>query len=480
MQIKMFKIDQVKLSKSIQQKIKNKVSQNRGATIQKLTQLFDETENRTLITDVETTHTLLKNLEKYSPQLFNDIDEISENFYQGSIGNIHCAFLRNGEKVAIKSLRPGIKEKIISDFNNSENLISLASNFVNTEKFDSMQSFSKIFIRSLENECNFDNEISNYRKISQHFDHFQRIKLPKLYQNYSDTNFLVLEWIDSSMNLDQIDKLPLEDRQLIQKELSEFFYFFPLKYGITQEDSNLSNFLINGNNLFFIDYGKLEFIPLNFRIAFVKLLEVLERDEDISILDLYTKMGFDKKMLIPLENLLDDISRILLFPLLNDIVTNFENWEPTQKVDTIAHNLKWNLRSSAPMHYFSLTRSFFGYVKLSKLLKAPVNQSHIKLDLLNYYKNDLDLFKTKIKKRREYSFVNIKVTKQGKEKVNLHLPYTSIFELESLISDEIKIKLLKRDLNIKDLIESAIKEERAEVFALEEGNDTFQVFLTKS
>jgi predicted unusual protein kinase regulating ubiquinone biosynthesis (AarF/ABC1/UbiB family) len=480
MQIRKFKISQVNLSKSIKQKIKNKISQNRGATIQKLTQLFDETENRTLIDDINLTDQLLDKLSYNTPLLYSQIESISENFYQGSIGNIHCAYLKCGDKVAIKSLRPGIKEKILSDLKNSDNLIGMAGKFVDTEKFESLNSFSSRFINSLVQECDFDNEISNYRKLSPQFENFNKLKLPKLYKEFSNSNYLVLEWIDSTKNLEEIGELDISDRKEIQKELSEFFYYSPIIYGVTQEDSNLSNFLIKGSELYFIDLGKVEFIPLNFRIAFVKLLEVLEKKEQVSILDLYVKMGFDKKLLLPLENMLSDISEILMIPLLNANVTDFSQWNPTAQIDTIAHNLKWNLRSSAPMHYFSLTRSFFGYVKLSKLLDAPINQSYIKEHLLFHFKQDLERYVTKKDQIEKYNFVNIKVTRGHEEKVNLHLPYSSVYELESLINEDIKNKLRARKLDIKELVETALKEKRSEVFTLNEGSNIFQVFLTKS
>jgi len=478
--INTFLIQGNKPNKSIKNKIALGLTQAKGGTLQKVAQMFDSTENRNLITDKEITNKLIENIYKYTPDFLDQISEISENFYQGSVGNVHCALLKSGNRIAIKSLRKDIQQKLENDLSNVNNIIGLSSKYISSHKFSNLDQFANQFISSIESECNLLNEIENYEKIEKLFLDFELIKIPRLYKEHSNDKFIVLEWIDQNTDINDMSNLSKRDREGIQKELCDFFYMFPIKHGITQEDSNLSNFIFSNNKLYLIDFGKIVFIPLKMRIALVKILEGLVNKRTYSQQYLYRQMGFRAELLIPLDHSLTDISKILFEPLLSKSGFNFSKWEPSKKIDTVAHHNKWNLRSAAPIEYFSLTRSFFGFLKVSKILAAKIETYDLTLKILEFYKEDLKNYRIEEKEEVSYSLLNIKVIRAGIEKVNLKLPYETIYELKELITDEVKEKLKSRNLNIDDLIEEAIASRSNKIFSLKEDDDIFEVSLIKT
>lgn len=480
MHIDYFKIKEVKQSKSVGQKLLSDLAQSRGATLQKFSQLFDNTENRTLKSDKGYSKDILEKLSQVSPSLYKDINAISENFYQGSIGNIHCAILNNGSKVAIKTTRNDIEEKLTKDINNIKEITSLTSRFVNGEKFKDLNSFANQFVSSIKEECSFLTEIENYNQLNELFEPFEILTLPKLHKNYSNDNVIVFDWIEATDNLEYLSNKSTDFREKLQYELNSLFLKFPLIHGKCYEDSNLSNYLLAHNKLFLIDYGKLTFIPLKTRLAIVKIIDETINNGNASFIDLYGQMGFDKEMLSPAAHILRDISKILLAPFLCQTKFDLSSWEPTQKIDNIAHNLKWNIRSSAPYQYFSMTRSFFGFLKLSKMINVKINNYPITKELLEFYQNDIETYIVNQERHHKYKFMNIMVIRDGIEKVNLKLPYESIYEIKELLADEIKSKLKERKLNIDNLIEDALKENRDELFRLEEGRDLFQIKLIRA
>ncbi|EQC51939.1 AarF/UbiB family protein [Bacteriovorax sp. DB6_IX] len=392
MHVEYFKIKETKQTKSFGQKILSNIAQSRGATLQKFSQLFDNTENRTLKLDQEYSKKILEKLSQVSPSLYKEIRAISENFYQGSIGNIHCAKLNNGSKIAIKTTREDIEEKLFKDINNIKEVTSLTSRFVNGEKFKDLDSFANQFVSSIREECSFLTEIKNYDQLSKIFDSFEVLTLPQLYKKYSNDNVIVFDWVDATDELESLSSKNIEFREKLQYELNALFLKFPLVHGLCYEDSNLSNYLLADKKLFLIDYGKLTFIPLKTRLAIVKIIDELLNNGDASFIDLYNQMGFNKEVLSPASHILRDISKILLAPFLCETKFDLRTWEPTQKIDNIAHNLKWNIRSSAPYQYFSMTRSFFGYLKLSKMINAKTNNFPTTKELLHFYKDDIETY----------------------------------------------------------------------------------------
>ena len=483
MTIERILINQNKPTKTVKQKIANSITQGKGATLQKLSQLFDATENRTLIEDKKKTEKVLELINLSSPSLYKNIISISDNYYQGSIGNVHSAYLRDGKRIAIKTLRSNIREQIQSDLINSSRLIDTASHFVDTNKFMNLEGFTSKFIQSLESECDFTNEMATYEKISGYFKDYEVLKIPKIYNEYSNKDILILEWVESDLNFDDLKSLSLDMRKKLQEELMDFFYSFPLIHGLLQEDSNISNFLITGSSVYVIDFGKFTFIPYSSRLALVKLIQTRKDNLPISLLGLYKQIGFNTELLIPIKSLLSSITDILLAPLLNKMTDyNFADWNPSKKIDSIAHDSKWNIRAAAPMHYFAITRSLAGFLKISGQLNCPISTTKVSDKILNYYEKEMIQFQATpdLDNQDTDKFLNIVVKRKDSEKVNLKLPYETIYEIDSLISSEIKNKLLARNLDIKSLVEKAVMNDSEYVFKLEEEDSSFEVRIIKA
>lgn len=482
MAIDRFLIEQIDTKSNLKTKVIFKVAQKSGTTIQKITQMLEENENRTLVKSNREVASILNKIRDNSHAFFEQISSISDNFYQGSIANVNKAILKDNRTVAIKSIRPNAIDNIKRDLSYSDSIISKTSTILPSDKFSDIEDFTKEFIKGIELECDLSNEIRNYHNFKKNFENFNSIALPKIYDNFSSKEIIVSDWIDETTALKDISSLPRPIKNNIANELCDLFFLKPFETGYIQEDSNLTNFIISQDKLFLIDLGKVQFIPLSSRIAFAKLLEVATKDLSFNYLDIYVRIGFNRALLEPIEHLLPQISSILFEPLLSDRYFDFNKWNPVKKINSVCGDRKWNFRSAAPMEYFSLTRSFFGFLKLVKKLDAGVNFTEIRTNILNEYKHYLDQYTPTLdssSRKNPYNnkYLNIIVKRNGKEKVNLKLPANVLYEIDSFLSDRVKKEIRNRKTTIQDLIEDSIKDNKSEIINIEDKEGIYIVKL---
>ena len=118
----------------------------------------------------------------------------------GSIGQIHRATLKSGQEVALKVQRPGIEQIVEQDITLLRGLAELV------EKTDFGQTYDVValaeeFAMALRSELRFTQEASYTETLrknltdSRWFDS-QRLVIPKVYQELTTNQLLVLEWLD--------------------------------------------------------------------------------------------------------------------------------------------------------------------------------------------------------------------------------------------------------------------------------------------
>ncbi|WP_026735375.1 ABC1 kinase family protein [Fischerella sp. PCC 9605] len=135
----------------------------------------------------------------------------------GSLAQVHRATLKNGEMVAIKVQRPGIREIVERDL---EVLESLA-NWFSRDKFGQAYDLPGLveeFRYSLLGELDFRREARNTEKLRQNLENsrlWQRgqVVIPKVYSQWTTDKVLTLEWIEG-IKLNQVNLPESRKKQL--------------------------------------------------------------------------------------------------------------------------------------------------------------------------------------------------------------------------------------------------------------------------
>lgn len=187
-------------------------------------------------------------------QLYLSIDETP--IAAASIAQVHPAVLRDGTRVVLKIVRPGVEETIESDMDILMELAAL------TEKYFSEQGYSptetvREFQQELAREVDLIHEARVTDRFRQNFRDDPRIRFPLVYWPGTTRRVLTLEHIDGVL-LSKLDPetLSAEERRRIVAEGSEAVFRQCLEHGFFHADPHPGNiFVLPDGAICFIDCG---------------------------------------------------------------------------------------------------------------------------------------------------------------------------------------------------------------------------------
>ena len=160
----------------------------------------------------------------HSPyQLFDGFD--SKPLASASIAQVHTAYLKTGESVVIKILRPNIREIIDRDLAILNKLAHMLDKHWSGSKYLKPKDVVAEFERNLLDELDFQREAANATQLKRNFQGSSLLYVPKIYWDYVHKNILVLERIHGvpSADLQQLIDQGVNLKNLAERGLNLFF-----------------------------------------------------------------------------------------------------------------------------------------------------------------------------------------------------------------------------------------------------------------
>ncbi len=195
--------------------------------------------------------------------LGNTIENIFSEWSQeavasASIAQVHKAKLKDeGTYVAVKILRPNIKNTIIKDLK----VLKMIAVFVEFVFKDGQRLKLKEIVREFENtifaELDFIQEAGNATELHRLHKDDDKIIIPIIYYNYSTTDVLVLEWIDG-IPISDIKTLKEKgiNLELLSHNGVSIFYTQVFHFGFFHADMHPGNIFCNEKNQYIaLDFG---------------------------------------------------------------------------------------------------------------------------------------------------------------------------------------------------------------------------------
>ncbi len=186
---------------------------------------------------------------------FSEFDD--EPMAAASIAQVYSARLVSGEEVVVKVRRPGIKEKVQRDLDIIEFLAkrgeSMSEDLRNVQLVDLVKEFDKW----INEEMDLNREGRNAQVIRENMSDNERVRIPKVYDEYTSERVLVMEKV-SGVKCTETDKL--EELHIDTAEITRL----GIKMGLNQvirdgffhADPHPSNFFIDEDgNIILIDFG---------------------------------------------------------------------------------------------------------------------------------------------------------------------------------------------------------------------------------
>jgi ubiquinone biosynthesis protein len=200
-----------------------------------------------------------------------------------SMAQVHRAVLHDGREVAVKILRPGIKEVVAMDIRILKQLAELIE-----DHFPAYQSFQPLalvdmFETSIQKECHFRLEANNLLKFNANFKDHPDIHVPFLVPEFCSDDVICMEFIHGFKitDLEKATQIGIEGKALALKGIGLYFEQV-FRYGFFHADPHPGNvFVMADQRICFVDYGMMGTVLEADKIRLANLLiSIADRDVD--------------------------------------------------------------------------------------------------------------------------------------------------------------------------------------------------------
>lgn len=184
--------------------------------------------------------------------IFDDFE--TEAFAAASLGQVHRARLKTGERVAVKIQYPGIGKTIRSDF---RNMMAVVAPMRLTRDWDNIRAQWEDIRQTVEYETDYRREASFLQRARALFSAGDGIVVPNAYPAHSTGRVLTMDYLDG-VHLDRFlaTDPSQDDRDRFGERLMRASFRIAHKGGFWYADANPGNFLrLKDGSLGLIDFG---------------------------------------------------------------------------------------------------------------------------------------------------------------------------------------------------------------------------------
>ena len=251
-------------------------------------------------------------------ELFASIDNTP--MASASIGQVYRAELKDGEDVAVKVQRPGIKKIIEVDLEIMFHLATLMEKHVEEMELHRPVKVVEEFSRTLEREIDYSIEATHMERFAREFLNDPTIYVPKVFRDTSTSRVLTMEFVDG-IKISEISQLDDAgyNRKIIAIRGADLALKQVFDNGFFHADPHPGNIFVLPNNVIcLLDFGMMGTVDRHTREDFVDLLDSVVHKDTLrltrSLLEL-TDYDEDPDIKLLERDLSDFIERHLYKPL---------------------------------------------------------------------------------------------------------------------------------------------------------------------
>ena len=204
------------------------------------------------------------------------VDDIYESLERepisaASLGQVHRGVLKNGQRVAVKVQRPGLREQITLDLYIVRNIAAWLNTNVGLIRSDLVALIDELGRRVFE-EMDYLNEASNAERFSELHRHNSRIAVPLIFKEATSRRVLTMEWIDGVKltNLEAVRQLGIDPDDMVEVGVSCSLQQL-LEHGFFHADPHPGNLLaLEDGRLCYLDFGMMSEVTRESRTGLIQ------------------------------------------------------------------------------------------------------------------------------------------------------------------------------------------------------------------
>ncbi|WP_461834079.1 ABC1 kinase family protein [Desulfothermus sp.] len=224
---------------------------------------------------------LEKSLQKKVDEVFSYVNPTP--LAAGSIAQVHEAVLKKENiKVAIKIQRPNIEHIIKTDLKILEDIANVIHGKIEFLKVYSLPEIVQEIKKMILNELDFKREVRNIKIATYNFKDDKRFYLPKVFDEYSTKDIIVMEKLEGLSLKNSIPKMDYDTRKKIAHHLLDIFIKQIFEHGFFHADPHPGNiFILQDNRISLLDWGMTGRISNLIKFKLIDLVEgVVKKDID--------------------------------------------------------------------------------------------------------------------------------------------------------------------------------------------------------
>ncbi len=232
-----------------------------------------------------------QDLDNKIENIFKEIDK--EPISAASLGQVHKAKLKSGEKVAVKIQRPGLREQITLDLYIVRNIAIWFKNNIGIIRSDLVALIDELGKRIFE-EMDYINEANNAEKFKELHSGNDKIAVPKIYRKATSRRVLTMEWIDGTKltNIEAVKNLGINPNEMVEIGVSCSLQQL-IEHGFFHADPHPGNILaMNDGRLCYLDFGMMSDITQQSRVGLIRAVVHLVNRRFDKLSNDFVQLGF--------------------------------------------------------------------------------------------------------------------------------------------------------------------------------------------
>ena len=291
-----------------------------------------------------------------------------------SIGQVHAAQGKDGQRLAIKVQYPGVRESISSDVDNVATLLSISGLLPKGMDVAPLLEEAK---RQLQDEADYLKEAEHLRHFHQLLADSPDFLVPRAYTEYCSPTILVMSFVDG-VAMESLEHAPQAERDRIIALLFGLLMREVFEFQCVQTDPNFANYRYQRDTgrMVLLDFGATRRYARNSTEAFRRLLIAGLREDRAAISDAALAVGYFQPETLPRHRaLLTDLIAQACEPLRHQGAYDFAASDLAVRL----RDAGWKLGAdrdfwgTPPVDVLFLHRKMGGLYLLAAKLKARVD-----------------------------------------------------------------------------------------------------------
>lgn len=251
-----------------------------------------------------------------------------------SLAQVHKAELSNGDVVAVKVQRPGVRAVMAQDIDVMRSVAKHVSRFMkDTQMLDLRDVVEELWATFLE-ETDFMKEANNLREFAELNKDVVFISCPKPYMEYCTESVLVMEYIEgvSIRDTKRLKELGYDLDEIGLKVMDNYATQI-LEHGFFHADPHPGNLFVHEGKVVYLDLGIMGRLSVRERMGFSKIIEAVGAQNASDLKDALISFSVEHdlasidhaRLLAELDNVLEsycstNVADIDIGALLSDIM----------------------------------------------------------------------------------------------------------------------------------------------------------------